>query len=228
MIKWIKDFFGLLYPNYCQICGRSLSRGESICCVRCIAELPYTEFWRYDDNPVAHRFWGQVEIEAACSLLYFRKGSGIRHLVHLLKYRSETRIGYKLGYLLGLYLKQEPSYQSVDVVVPVPLHAQRLRARGYNQSDYIADGVADAMGITKNTSMVIRRKATASQTRKNRHERYSNVESIFSVPNPDMALGKHVLLVDDVITTGATVGECAKALLQAASCRVSIASLGTV
>lgn len=227
-MSWISDFISLLYPRTCHMCGTPLLKSETTICTRCIASLPYTRYWEYDDNPVAQKFWGQIETTAGCSLLHFRKGAKVRKLIHQLKYKGKTEVGYKLGYLLGLHLKTNPIYTDIDYVVPIPLHPQKLRKRGYNQSDYIAKGIAEALGAKSAPSIVRRNTHTSSQTQKNRIERFQNVRSIFEVVQPHLIEGKHILVVDDVITTGATIESCAAELLNAAPCRVSIASIGTV
>lgn len=228
VLRWISNFFNLLYPRICQLCGQPLLQSETVICTSCVMQLPYTNYWKYEDNPVAQKFWGQVEVNNACSLLYYRKGTKVRKLIHHLKYKGNTKIGYKLGYLLGIYLKEQVSYADVSFVVPVPLHPKRLKKRGYNQSDFIADGVAAAMGVEKYSRLVERRIFTQTQTRKNRIERFQNVRSIFVVNKPATIEGKHILLVDDVITTGATIESCAAEILEAVSCKVSIVSIGTV
>jgi ComF family protein len=227
-MSWISDFIALFYPHTCRMCGTPLLKGETTICTKCVASLPYTRYWEYDDNPVAQKFWGQIEATAGCSLLHFRKGAKVRKLIHQLKYKGKTEIGYKLGYLLGLHLKTNPVYADVDYVVPVPLHPKRQQKRGYNQSDFIASGIADALEAKAAPHLVRRSTYTSTQTQKNRIERFQNVRSIFEVVQPQLIEGKHILVVDDVITTGATIESCAAELLNAAPCRVSIASIGTV
>lgn len=227
-MSWFSDFFSLIFPRVCQSCRTPLLKGEQTICTKCIATLPYTRYWEYNDNPVAQKFWGQVDIVAATSLLHFRKGTKIRKLVHLLKYKGNTDVGYKLGLLLGSNIKQNSHFSDVDIVVAVPLHPKKQKKRGYNQSDFIADGVAEALGATPMPNLIRRKQNNETQTRKNRVERYQNVRSIFEVPEPSLAAGKHILIVDDVITTGATVESCAAELLSSTSCKVSIASVGTV
>lgn len=227
-MSWFSDFFSLIFPRVCQSCRTPLLKGEQTICTKCIATLPYTRYWEYNDNPVAQKFWGQVDIVAATSLLHFRKGTKIRKLVHLLKYKGNTDVGYKLGLLLGSNIKQNSHFSDVDIVVAVPLHPKKQKKRGYNQSDFIADGVAEALGATPMPNLIRRKQNNETQTRKNRVERYQNVRSIFEVLEPSLAAGKHILIVDDVITTGATVESCAAELLSSTSCKVSIASVGTV
>lgn len=227
-MSWFSNFFALFFPNTCRMCRTPLLKGETTLCTKCIASLPYTRYWEYEDNPVAQKFWGQINATAACSLLHFRKGAKVRKLIHQLKYTGKTEIGYKLGYLLGVHLKSNAVYADIDYVVPVPLHRRKQQKRGYNQSDFIAEGVADALGVKSAPSLVRRNTYTSTQTQKNRIERFQNVRSIFQVTHPTLIEGKHILVVDDVITTGATIESCAAELLNAAPCRVSIASIGTV
>lgn len=227
-MSWFSNFIALFYPNTCRMCGTPLLKGETTLCTKCIASLPYTRYWEYEDNPVAQKFWGQINATAACSLLHFRKGAKVRKLIHQLKYKGKTEIGYKLGYLLGVHLKTNAAYADIDYVIPVPLHRRKQQKRGYNQSDFIASGVADALGAKAAPSLVRRSTYTTTQTQKNRIERFQNVRSIFEVTHPTLIEGKHLLVIDDVITTGATIESCAAELLNAAPCRVSIASIGTV
>lgn len=210
------------------MCREPLLASEITLCTSCIAALPYTRYWLQPSNPVAEKFWGQVPLQGACALVHFRKGTQVRKLLHLLKYKGKVDIGYKLGYLLGVRLKESPIFADIDVVIPVPLHPKRHKERGYNQSDFIAEGIADALGIKAECGVVIRNVYTSTQTRKNRIERFGNVRSIFTVAAPQLLSGKHVLVVDDIITTGATIESCAAEVLQQAGCRVSIAAIGTV
>ena len=227
-MKWISDSIALFYPHTCRMCGTPLLKGETTICTKCIASLPYTRYWEYEDNPVAQKFWGQYEATAGCSPPPFPQRSQGAQAYHELKYKGRTEIGYKLGYLLGLHLKTNPVYADVDYVVPVPLHPKRQQKRGYNQSDFIASGIADALEAKAVPHLVRRCTYTSTQTQKNRIERFQNVRSIFEVVQPQLIEGKHILVVDDVITTGATIESCAAEWLNAAPCRVSIASIGTV
>lgn len=227
-MTWITDFFSLLFPRRCEMCGAPLLKSETTICTKCVATLPYTHYWDYDDNPVAQKFWGQVDITAACSLVFFRKGTKVRKLIHKLKYKGKKDIGYKLGYLLGCYLKDRNPYTSIDYVVPIPLHPKRQRQRGYNQSELIANGIADALNVKTAPDLVRRRSYTSTQTRKSRLERFQNVRSIFEIAHPEAIEGHHLLVVDDVITTGATTLSCVAELQNAAPCKVSVVSIGTV
>ena len=222
----LRSFLDLLYPPCCEVCGRLLVANEHTICTQCKYELPLTLFWESTDNPAARLFWGKVAVEQASSFFYFTKGSPYRKLMHKLKYKGKTDIGVTLGRWYGEKLAQSALYQTVDIVVPLPLHAKRLKRRGYNQSELIAEGIADAMQKSLDTASLQRTVYTETQTNKSRMERWKNVESVFKVANPQLLNGKHVLLVDDILTTGATLEVCALSLLEAASCKVSVATLG--
>jgi ComF family protein len=199
--------------------------GEQVICLSCLYEMPLTRFWDQADNPVAKIFWGRVAVENACAYFLFAKGSKYRPLLHKLKYKGHYDIGVELGRQFGLVLKKSKYYADVDFVVPVPLHKKKLRIRGYNQSQAIAEGICQGLGTNISTNHLIRTEFTETQTRKTRAERVKNVAEAFAVVNPDELENKHILIVDDVVTTGATLEACAAKLLNAASCRVSIGAL---
>jgi len=173
-------------------------------------------------------FWGKVRLEHACAFFFFSKGSRFRKLLHKLKYYGKKEIGIVLGRRFGMELRESPFYQTVDTVIPIPLHPKKLRKRGYNQSEQIAIGLATTTAWELDTKSVVRKQHTETQTRKNRMERWENVSEVFVVRYPELIKGKHVLLVDDVITTGATIEACAARLLEVEGCRVSVATLACV
>ena len=222
---YFQDLVGLLFPNLCNACGTSLFRGEHLVCVNCLHHLPYTDYHLHFENRVAKQLWGRMEFEAATAMLYFRKGASIQNLMHNLKYNQRTDVGLLLGRLLGDKLLESALYKGIDFIVPVPLHAKRLKTRGYNQSTFIAMGVAEKLGATVNEDLLQRTTYTDSQTKKNRYNRYENMKDVFSVKNSESLLNKHVLLVDDVITTGATIEACANALTKGGAVKISIATL---
>jgi ComF family protein len=187
-------------------------------------DLPRTRFHADPANKVAQLFWGRVPVEHATAWLFFRKGSRYQRLVHYLKYKGLKEIGDEMGRLFGSELKGSP-FEEVEVVVPLPLHRKRERQRGYNQSEWIARGIADSLGIPLSVGNLVRSRITSTQTRKNRFERWQNVEGIFTVLRPQEYTGRHVLVVDDVVTTGATLEAAVVALRDAGSSRVSLATL---
>lgn len=170
-------------------------------------------------------FWGRVGIQAAASCFLFTKGSGVQKLVHQLKYSGQTEVGRVLGRLYGSELKLSPLFAGIDVIAPVPLHPDKLKKRGYNQCDFFAEGLSESLGVPADLNNVQRVIATGSQTRRSRFERWKNVEYVFSAQQPLKLEGKHILLVDDVVTTGSTLEACAQQLLKIPGARVSIATI---
>ena len=221
----LRDFLSLIFPRVCEACGKSLFTGESCICSYCMYHLPRTDFHLYDDNPVAKLFWGRTSIFSASSLYAFNKGSKVQHLIHQLKYRGKKEIGISLGKYYGKELKTASSFSSADMIIPVPLHRKKQRKRGYNQSETFAQGLAESMNIDILNDALIRTHLSETQTRKSRFARWKNVEHIFQVIAPEKIQGKHILLVDDVITTGATLEACANKILEIPATKVSIATI---
>ncbi|MDR3329151.1 MAG: ComF family protein [Prevotellaceae bacterium] len=221
------NLLNLIYPNRCEACGALLVAGEQVLCSGCRYKLPRTGYWLQKDNPLEQLFWGRLPVESACSLFFMGKGSRYRKLLHKLKYSNKPRIGVALGRLLGAELAQAAAYQSITHIIPIPLHPKRQRKRGYNQSEMIAEGIAQEMAKPLRADIVFRPQYNETQTKKTRDERWKNVQGIFAV-RPGRAAplaGGHVLLVDDVLTTGATIEACAAALMQAVGCKLSVATL---
>lgn len=225
--RFLGDFFNLFYPRVCAACGNNLVRQETLVCMKCLYDLPKTHYSLQKDNPVCRLFWGRTPIENATSYYFYNKGTKFQKLIHNLKYKGQKEIGYELGKYLGAELKSSPLYASVDVLVPVPLHPKREKERGYNQSDWIVKGMAECMNIPISKGNLYRKVATKTQTKKSRIERWDNVENIFALKNPELFINKHILLVDDVITTGSTFEACANTLLTAENVKVSIAAVAS-
>lgn len=218
------DFLNLFFPQYCLGCETLLVKGEHFICTRCKIELPRTGFQTNPSNPVAQLLWGRALIENATSYFYFQKGNRLQHIIHHIKYKGEKEAGYELGYAFGLELTETP-FIDIDFILPVPLTRERLKKRGYNQSEWIANGIAEAIKRPVKKNVLYRTSSDGSQTHKNRFERWESVEENFAVENVSSIINKHVLLVDDVITTGATLEASANALLKIPGCKVSIATL---
>ncbi len=228
MSNLTKDLFSLFYRHTCPICGRPLNEGEYFVCTRCRWDAPLTGFERMVDNPVVQRFWGTVKVVNGCAFIYFIHRSGWRSLIHDFKYRGHWREAMKAGEWFGGELARSPLYGDVDVLVPVPLHPRKLLHRSYNQSEYLARGMARSMHLEVESGSVVRVVHNESQTLKPHHERWDNVADIFAVKHPERLSGRHILLVDDVLTTGATIGSCAEAIEEAVpDCRISIACFAT-
>jgi ComF family protein len=226
LTKAWNGLIGLIFPDFCEVCGTPLVLGERYICMPCLYKMPRTRSWEKEDNDIEKLFWGKVNIERACSLFYFRKGSDYRPVIHKLKYKGKYNIGLRLGEELGACLENSVLYKDISMLMPVPLHPVKEKMRGYNQSEYIAYGISKVMNLPVEKRTLIRTKYTETQTRKNVTERWENVQSVFDVRNTSKLNGEHILLIDDVITTGSTIISCASTILNNCTCRVSIASIG--
>jgi ComF family protein len=222
---YLADFVSLLFPQLCPACGESLIAGEHIICTDCRFNLPFTNFHLQPDNIVARQFWGKVNLEAAYALYYFAKGGKVQNLMHHFKYRGMQQIGVLLGNIAGAQLAKNDIFKTTDVIIPVPLHKKRLKQRGYNQSACFANGLAQKLNAVVDESSLIRAKATETQTHKSRFSRFENMQEVFAVIGPEKLINKHVLLVDDVVTTGSTLEACAVQLLKIEGLKLSIATI---
>jgi ComF family protein len=221
----LDDFLSLLFPRLCYACGNHLLRNENLICTECYVLIPRTNYHLENENPVAQLFWGRCLIEKAAAFSFYNKGSRIRNLIHNLKYRGIRELGFELGRIYGLSLKSSGFIADIDLIIPVPLHPSKQRIRGFNQSDYISSGIADATGLTVSSDSLARISGSETQTKRSRYERWTNVEGIFHVIDPEIVRGMHILLVDDVITTGSTIESCANELLKVEGVKVSVAAL---
>ena len=206
-------------------CGKSLYKYEECICLYCRYHLPRTNFHNDAENPVSKLFWGKVPVHSAAAYYYFQKGGKVQHLIHQLKYKERREVGICIGELYGKDLSSSSLFNKVDVIIPVPLHPKKLRIRGYNQSEMFAEGLSRSMKIPINTSVLIKTTATETQTRKSRFSRWENVKEVFHLENTVILENKHVLLVDDVITTGSTIESCINMLLEIPGIKVSVAAM---
>jgi len=221
----IDDFISLLFPRICAACGNSLWKQEETVCLSCEFHLPRTNFHLSLENLVSRLFWGRVNLESAAAYLYFNKGTKVQRLIHQLKYKGRRDIGIYFGRQYGQHLRYSPFFQTVQLIVPVPLHTKKLMQRGYNQSEQFAIGLGESMKIPVDPDAICRRKETETQTKKSRFRRWQNVADVFEVKDPGSLAMKHVLLVDDVITTGATLESCIRALSSIHGIRISVATI---
>ena len=221
----IKDFTHLFFPHICVGCGTDALGYNSILCIKCINRLPVTNFHLHEENQVEKIFRGRLPVKQVTSLCYFSKDSLVQRLLHQLKYKGNKDVGYFLGRMMGVALRQSERYDSVDALIPLPLFASREKKRGYNQAAVLCEGIADITGIPVLKNIIERVSSTETQTHKNRIERWLNMEGRFEIKNREAIQNKHVLLVDDVLTTGATLEACGHELLQAENTLVSIATL---
>jgi ComF family protein len=187
--------------------------------------IPRTNYHLTKENPVVHLFWGRCLIQNAAAFSFYNKGSRIRRLIHNLKYKGIQEIGFELGRMYGLSMRDSEFCKEIDLIVPVPLHPLRLKRRGFNQSYLISKGLSDVTGIPVENESLLRISVTATQTTRSRYDRWTNVEGVFSISEPDKIIGKHILLVDDVITTGSTIESCADELLKIDRVKVSVVAL---
>lgn len=204
-----ENVVNLFYPRVCAACGDTLLKDEETVCLKCRYLLPKTGYELHADNPLAQMFYGRVRFHAITACFFFAKQGKVQHLIHELKYKGNWEAGVFLGQQLGESLKNAPLFQGIDYLVPVPLHPKREKKRGYNQSLMIARGIAEVTGIAIGDRFLVRGVNTATQTKKSKEERFQNVKDIFQVYHAEELQGKHILLIDDVLTTGATLESCA-------------------
>ena len=220
------DLFQLFFPSLCVACDERLADGEDTLCLFCEFGLPRTYFHRKNDNPVARHFWGRVRLQYASSFLVFEKGGKVQQVLTRLKYKGMKQVGLKIGRMYASELiKDEAEVLHADLILPIPLHQTRKQVRGYNQSALFAAGFSEVSGIPWDEQHLIRRESGESQTGKDRYERWLNVEGAFTVEKADELSGKQVIVVDDVMTTGATLESAVQALNQSGVDRVSILTM---
>lgn len=223
----LKDgFIHLLYPRLCEGCSKPLLPVEDVLCLSCGLRIPETSYHDIADNETALRFAGRVRFCNATSLAYFSNDGLLQHLMHGLKYKGKKEIGTFLGRRLATALQETDWIKEVDLIVPVPLHPTKEAARGYNQSMLIAAAMGENLGIPATDDLLQRVRETESQTKKTRVERVNNMAGAFEVQKGAQLVGKHILICDDVLTTGATIEACAMALLAGGNVKISIATIG--
>jgi ComF family protein len=220
--RWLLDLAGLFMPPLCSACDGGLMPFERALCLGCLRDLPLARFTVMPDNPVAKRFWGKVPLQDASALLHFVPGGRVQHILHRLKYKGDRRVGLLLGRLMAEDILASGRFCTVDAILPVPLHPRKERRRGYNQSAVLAQGMREVWHVPVWTDVLVREVRTATQTRRGRLERWRNVRTAFATPRPDVLRDRHVLLVDDVVTTGATLEACAAVLAEVPGTRVSV------
>jgi ComF family protein len=228
LLRSIKEaLLHLAFPHVCEGCGTDTLQKDHYLCVHCLDALPKTCYPLHDDNPVEQLFWGRLPIEKAAAQYYFTKESTVQHLVHSFKYQGHQELGRYLGRLMGHELLASPRFRDIDALVPLPLHPLKERKRGFNQAAVLCEGIATVMSKPVLGSVVVRSEFTETQTHKSRVERWQNMQGKFRLADPRPLEGKHILLVDDVVTTGATLEACGSVLLRVAGLRLSLATLCT-
>jgi ComF family protein len=219
---FLRSLLQLFFPHNCCGCNSNLLSDDFLFCLYCEAGMPLTRFEDFERNPVERIFWGRVEIQAAAAHVYFTRGSSIQHCLHLLKYKKRKEVGEYFGLRMGKAIRQSGRFELCEIIVPLPLFPSREKKRGFNQSRVIAECISAQLHIPVVADAVIRTKKTETQTRKSRIQRWKNIEHAFEILNQQTVRGKHILLVDDVITTGASLEACALALQKISGVRVSI------
>jgi ComF family protein len=225
-MRILKDLFYLFYPKLCAICEQKLVENEPTICTLCRHDLPLTNFEDFRDNKVTQIFYGRIVIEKAFSLLFFRKKGNTKKLIHDLKYKGNEEIGTFFGNWLGEVLKENKEFEEVDYIIPVPLHPKKLKERGYNQVTKFGEALSESLKIPFEENYLIRISSTKTQTFKARFERFNNIDTKFLLENSTFFNNKHILLIDDVVTTGATLEACAKEFKKSKNCKISILTMG--
>ena len=212
----------IVYPNTCVICENDLHANENHLCISCLYDLPYLEQNSESENKLDKLFWARAEVEKTYTLFDYQKGNQVQDILHLIKYQSKTKLatyfGAKLAEIIG-------NAENFDFILPVPLHPKKQKHRGFNQSTLIAQGVHHTLKVPMKEKVMKRVVHSPSQTTISKYERWNNVKNIFSISDPSKFENKHVLLIDDVLTTGATIEACLKQMLQIDGCKVSVATL---
>jgi ComF family protein len=215
----------VVFPHVCDGCGSDLLNIESRLCIRCLASLPETNFEIHPNNPVEKDFWGRLPVANASAHLYFTKESLVQHLMHQLKYRGNKDLGVQLGRIMGNALKSSNRFNDINALIPLPLFPSKEKKRGYNQAKVLCDGIAEILSLPVLSNVIIRPQHTETQTKKGRIERWKNIEGKFKLIDPASIQNKHLLLIDDVVTTGATLEACGNELLLAENVKLSVATL---
>ena len=226
-IEVLTDFVELFFPRYCRGCQGALVKGEELICTGCMLEMPRSNYHLQRENPFYNKFKGRLPVKYVMTLFKFVKGSRVQHILHALKYKNQPELGNILGRVYGNELLQSGYREEFDLIIPVPIHKTRRRKRGYNQSDEFGKGLAEILGIPCSDLFMERKTKTETQTQKTKLNRWENVREVFHVSNPGEITGKRILLVDDVVTTGATLEACGNALVQAGCKELSIGCIAS-
>lgn len=225
MREYLAPFFRLFFPQLCLACREQTPVRGEVVCLTCRHELPFTGQEQLAENAFTERFWGRVPLETGTALLYFSKSGKVQQLIHQLKYHEQAEVGVALGRWLGGRLKKASHLPPVDGLVPVPLHPRKQHQRGYNQAERIATGLAEVLEIPVYTDVLTRPDYALSQTQKSRIDRLESVQQAFALNPRTRLTHQHLMLVDDVLTTGATLEACAQQLLQLEGIKISMVTL---
>jgi ComF family protein len=223
--KMVSSFSHMFYPHVCRGCGTDLIDARHFLCLHCLAALPLTHFAAHEFNPVEKTFWGRIRVDSAMSLLYFTPGSLVQQIIHQLKYKGQQKLAHYMGNMIGNDILRSGRFGNIDHIIPLPLYKTREKERGYNQSFLLASGIAEIINATVMEKSMIRVHASLTQTHKSRSDRWQNVDGLFRLNTGYFPEGKKILLVDDVITTGATIDACGTEINKIPGTSLHIATL---
>ena len=224
-MKLFKSIFDIFYPNLCVNCQKQLHSNETVLCSFCINEIPLIEIDNYENNQITKMFYGKVSISKGYSLLYYHKTGITKQLINTLKYKNREDIGEFLGHWIGVILKEKKVFDDIDIIIPVPLHKKRIKQRGYNQITEFTKTLSSILEKPYESNILTRLKFTRTQTQKTRFDRFLNMQNTFELTDYSLLENKHILLVDDVLTTGATLHACCTELQKTKNINISIATI---
>ena len=220
------DLKNIIFPHYCPGCHDNVLSAHQVLCTRCLLEIPFTDQFEWADHKTARHFYGRIPVKASASVVYFRRYGFMQDVLHTLKYEGNQKIGIAFGVIAGEKMLSSPFFREIDIIIPVPLHPKKHRQRGYNQSEVFARGIQQVFGLPVATDVLLKHQENSTQTGMGRTERVANVSSVYSLgKNAGKITGKHVLLVDDVITTGSTLEACYHVLEKAKPASLSVITL---
>lgn len=223
---WLRPFFRLIFPRYCAICGNIICPPDDVICGRCNAAMPRTRFHEWPENRMEKMFWGKFNIDRAAAYIRYAKGSDVALLVKKMKYKGRKDIATGMGRMMATEIMQSSDFfRGIDCIVPVPMHHGKQRQRGYNQALMLAVGVSEVTGIPIEAEAIVRPLPAESQTHRSYVDRMVSMDGAFVATDTGRFAGKHVLIVDDIITTSATITACADALASAQGIRFSVLTL---
>ena len=221
----LNALLNLFYPSICFACNCNQIDNDEAMCMECFSNLPYTGFETITENATEKFFWGRIQTSFACSIFYFEKDNSIQHIVHHIKYNNEKNLGIFMGKLMGMKIKSLLKKHEIDFMIAMPLHPKKEKQRGYNQATLLCHGIKEISQVNYIENAILRMQHTQTQTKKSRIERWQNVSEVFNIPDHSIIKGKNILIIDDVITTGASTEACGKALLDKGARSISICGL---
>ncbi len=222
---YVDAFVTLFYPRSCHACYTNQIDNNEMICFECLQKLPYTNFESIKENATEKLFWGRITTSFACSIFYFEKENILQNIIHQIKYKNEKKLGIFMGKLIGLKLQELIKKHNIDFMTPMPIHHKKEKKRGYNQAALLCIGIKEINKLEYIENAIVKIHHTETQTKKSRIERWRNVEQVFDVPDPHLIKGKNILIIDDVITTGASTEACGHMLLEHGANSISICGL---